>query len=337
MRAERAAAEMALRNVCLGTVVSVLTLGMSAMSAQSQPTTSVDFRGQVLPLLQKRCFACHSHAGKIQGGLALDSRSGWEVGGDHGPALVPGDPEKSLLIKAIRFKDGNLQMPPNGKLPAEEIALLEQWIRQGAPDPRSTTATVTKKGIDLQKGRQFWAFRPLGNPALPTVRDKNWARDPVDRFILARLEKSNLRPTGDADRHTWLRRVTFDLTGLPPTPAEIAAFVNDNSPKAREAVVDRLLASRAYGERWARHWLDLTGYADQIGTSNNVFAEHAWRYRDYLIKAFNEDKPFDRFVREQIAGDLLPYSSPEERASNLIATGSMLSTRPSSPFINASS
>ena len=153
------------------------------------------------------------------------------------------------------------------------------------------------------------------------MRDTSWARDELDRFILARLEAKELRPAADADRHTWLRRVSLDLVGLPPSPEQIVAFINDPSPLARERVVDRLLASPAFGERWARHWLDLTGYADQIGTANDIFAEHAWRYRDYVIEAFNADRPFDRFIREQLAGDLLPYDTVEERARNLIATG----------------
>ena len=166
-----------------------------------------------------------------------------------------------------------------------------------------------------------WAFRPPRYHGAPSVRDTSWARDELDRFILARLEAKELRPAPDADRYTWLRRVALDLVGLPPSPEQIVAFINDPSPQAKERVVDRLLASPAFGERWARHWLDLTGYADQIGTANDIFAEHAWRYRDYVIGAFNADKPFDRFIREQLAGDLLPYGTALERARNLIATG----------------
>jgi hypothetical protein len=187
--------------------------------------------------------------------------------------------------------------------------------------PRSPK--VTRK-IDIEEGRQHWAFQPVTDPSVPAVNDATWSIDPLDRFVLSRLEQAGLRPVADADRYTWLRRVSLDLTGLPPTPAEIDAFVRDNSPQACETVVDRLLSSRAYGERWARHWLDLTGYADMIGTSNNVFAEHAWRYRDYLIEAFHKDKPFDRFVREQVAGDLMPDDSPEVRAENITATGFLM-------------
>ena len=282
------------------------------------------FEAKVLPVLQKRCFECHSHENKIKGGLALDARSGWEQGGDSGPAIIPGNVEKSLLIKAVRYGDPDYEMPPKGKLPAEEIALLEAWVKQGAADPRVTQTSKNRKGIDVDEGRKFWAFQPVSDPAPPTVTDSSWPLDPVDRFILAKQDQASVRPTDDADRYTWLRRASLDLTGLPPTPGEISEFVKDNAPNACEKVVDRLLASRAYGERWARHWLDLTGYADMMGTSNNVFAEYAWRYRDYVIAAFNSDKPFDEFVREQIAGDLMPAKSTEDHAENIIATGFLM-------------
>ena len=282
------------------------------------------FEAKVLPLLQKRCYECHSHEKKIKGGLALDSRSGWEHGGDNGRAIEPGDLEKSLLIKAVRYTDSDLQMPTKGKLPAEEIAILEQWVKQGAADPRVTVASGKKRVIDIEEGRKFWAFQPVADPALPAVKDAAWPLDPLDRFILAKLEPASLRPVADADRYTWLRRVSLDLAGLPPAPTEIAEFVKDNTPNACEKVVDRLLGSRAFGERWARHWLDLTGYADMMGTSNDVYAEHAWRYRDYVIAAFNADKPFDEFVREQIAGDLMPAHSVEERAAKITATGFLM-------------
>ena len=282
------------------------------------------FEAKILPVLQKRCFECHSHESKIKGGLALDSRSGWEHGGDNGPAIIPGHLDKSLLIKAVRYVDENFEMPPKGKLPPEEIALLEAWVKQGAADPRVSTTAKNLRTIDLDEGRKFWAFRPVSNPTPPAVKDVAWALDPLDRFILAKQEQASIHPTVDADRYTWLRRVSLDLTGLPPSPTEILEFVKDNAPNACEKVVDRLLASKAYGERWARHWLDLTGYADMMGTSNNVFAEHAWRYRDYVIASLNADKPFDTFVREQIAGDLLPAKSTTDRAEKLVATGFLM-------------
>ncbi len=293
-------------------------------AAEPSPDALAFFESKVLPLLTQRCFECHSHDKKIKGGLALDSRAGWESGGDSGPAVHPGEVEKSLLLKAVRYTDEDLQMPPKEKLSAGEIAILEQWVKQGAIDPRAIAVAKKGRTIDLAEGKKFWAFRPPANPPSPRVKDKAWPLDPLDRFILEKLEESSLRPVADADRLTWLRRVSLDLTGLPPTPEDVAAFAKDDTPKAREKVVDRLLGSRAFGERWARHWLDLTGYADMIGTSNNVFAEHAWRYRDYVIAAFNADKPFDEFVREQIAGDLLPASSPEDRAENITATGFLM-------------
>ena len=297
---------------------------LQVAAAEPAADGEVFFRERVLPLLEKRCFECHSHAGDIEGGLALDSRSGWEQGGDSGPALVAGKPDHSLVVKAVRYADPELQMPPDGKLSAAEIAVLERWIAAGAPAPAADPAanqSQAKRAVDIAAGKNHWAFRPVVAAAPPAVRDASWPRDDVDRFLLARLEQEGLRPTADAGRHAWLRRVSFDLTGLPPTPAEIAAYMADASPSADATVVDRLLASRAFGERWARHWLDLTGYADQMGTSNNVFAEHAWRYRDYLIDAFNADKSYDRFIREQIAGDLLPDTDPAAKTANLVATG----------------
>ncbi len=253
------------------------------------------FEAKVQPLLVERCYECHSHGKKIKGGLTFDSRSGWEKGGDTGPALVPGKPDESLIIKAISYSDPDLQMPPKKKLSDAEIAVLTEWVKLGAPDPRG--AVVAKKFVvNFKEALRHWAFQPIRRPESATS---------IDSFFSA---------TPRADNFTWLRRVSFDLTGLPPTPQEIEDFVRDPS---RERFVDRLLASRAFGERWARHWLDLVGYADQIGTANNVPAAHAWRYRDYVIRAFNADKPFDEFIREQIAGDLLTTTSPDP----LIATG----------------
>ena len=283
------------------------------------------FASKVLPLLQKRCFECHSHGKKIKGGLALDSRGGWETGGDHGAAIKPGDVGESLLIKAVRRVDDHLAMPPKDRLPAAELAILEEWVKAGAPDPRGGGGPAkVVSGIDLKQGKKFWAFRPVANPSPPTAKNRAWPLDTLDQFILSGIERAKLRPVADADRYTWLRRVSLDLTGLPPTPAEIKEFAADRSTQAFEKVVDRLLNSTAFGERWARHWLDLTGYADMMGTSNNVYAEHAWRYRDYLINAFNSDKPFDEFIREQIAGDLMPSKSTEDRAENIVATGFLM-------------
>jgi len=306
--------------------ISFLPLAVVSLVRAAEPSADAlaFFESKVQPLLAQRCFECHSHEKKLKGGLALDSRAAWESGGDSGPVILAGDVEKSLLIKAVRYTDEDLQMPPKEKLSAGEIAILEQWVKQGAVDPRAGAVATKSRTIDLAEGKKFWAFQPVADPAPPRVTDRAWPLDPLDRFILAKLETSSVRPVADADHPTWLRRVSLDLTGLPPTLADVAAFENDGTPNAREKVVDRLLGSRGFGERWARHWLDLTGYADMIGTSNNVFAEHAWRYRDYVIAAFNADKPFDEFIREQIAGDLMPANSNEDRAEKIIATGFLM-------------
>ncbi len=296
----------------------------AATDQAESPSSPEFFKNKIQPLLANRCFECHSHSKKIKGGLALDSRSGWEQGGDNGPAIRPGKLDQSLLIKAVHHEDADFAMPPKGKLPTEEIALLEAWIQAGANDPRTSESQKTRTTIDLAAGRSFWAFKPIQNPTPPTPDDSAWPTDSLDAFIRFTQEKQGVRPAQDASRHTWLRRVSLDLTGLPPTENDIRAFENDHSPHAFETVADRLLADKSYGVRWARHWLDLTGYADMMGTSNAVYAEHAWRYRDYLVNAFNADKPFDEFVREQIAGDLLPPKSIEDHAENIVATGFLM-------------
>ncbi len=298
---------------------TAFTLLLHGLAAPALRADAAYFEKQVLPVLQQRCFECHSHTGKIKGGLALDSKSGWQTGGDHGPAVIAGKPGASLILEAVRYTNPDMEMPPKGRLPAHEVKILEDWIAMGAPDPRNTSPARAGAGVDLEAGRRHWAFQPVRHPVPPAVKNTAWPLNDVDRFILAAQESAGLAPAPDAKPHTWLRRVHLDLTGLPPSPEEIAAF--ERRPSAPAAVVDRLLASPAFGERWARHWLDLTGYADQIGTSNNVFAEHAWRYRDYVTHAFNTDKPFHDFIREQVAGDLLPAATPEQRAENLTATG----------------
>ena len=311
--------------------LAVLLLALACLVSRAEADEPRDFTEQQLtffetkirPVLVEHCYECHAAGAKIvQGGLRVDDRAGLLRGGDSGPAVVPQQAEQSLLLKALRYDE--FEMPPKGKLPDSVIKDFEAWIAMGASDPREAVTDAPIRSIDFEEGRKHWAFQPVSDPQLPPVRDENWPLAPLDRFILVRQEAAGLKPVGETNRHTWLRRVSLDLTGLPPTPGEIDAFVADESPQAFEAVVDRLLSSRAFGERWARHWLDLTGYADMIGTSNNVFAEHAWRYRDYLIEAYHKDKPFDRFVREQIAGDLLPAESPEDRAENITATGFLM-------------
>ncbi|GIW78200.1 MAG: hypothetical protein KatS3mg105_0007 [Gemmatales bacterium] len=276
------------------------------------------FEKKIRPVLVQECYRCHSSAKRQRGGLVLDTRAGIRKGGDTGPAVVPGKPEKSLLLTALRYK-GDLQMPPRGKLPDEVIADFEKWIAQGAPDPRDGK-TVAKHGIDMEAGRKFWAFQPFKKSPLPEVSDVAWPFNDIDRFILARLEAGKIKPGSDADRVTLIRRAYFDLIGLPPPLEKIDAFVNDTSPKAFEKVVDELLASPHFGERWGRHWLDVARFAESTGGGRSLLLKEAWRYRDYVIESFNADKPYNRFVAEQIAGDLLPASSPNERAQNLIAT-----------------
>ncbi|MBL9180909.1 MAG: PSD1 domain-containing protein [Verrucomicrobiaceae bacterium] len=295
-----------------------------AFSAHAEDGTAF-FESKVLPLLRQRCYECHSHESKIKGGLALDSKSGWQAGGDHGAAIVPGNVSKSLLVEAVRYTNPDMEMPPKGKLAANEIEVLEKWVAMGAPDPRSGSV-VKANGINIEAGKQFWAFQPVRDSQPPAVKNTHWPVNDVDRFILAKQESAGLTPAPDAAAHTWLRRVYLDLTGLPPTPEDITAFMSDLSDKSDPSdsqthIVDKLLASPAFGERWARHWLDLTGYADQIGTSNNVFAEHAWRYRDYVIRAFNSDKPFDQFIREQIAGDLIAPTADSITATGFLVLG----------------
>ena len=288
------------------------------------------FETHVRPVLVERCYECHSgQADEPDAGLRLDSRAGALRGGDNGPAVVPGELDQSRLLRAISYNDVDLQMPPDGKLPDETIEHLREWVRRGAPWPDETTqpepATETKSSFDLQARKQsHWAWQPLADPAPPEVRDRVWPRQAVDEFILARLEAAGIQPAAEADRHTWLRRVTFDLIGLPPTVEEVDAFVSDSSPDAYEKVVDRLLASPHFGERWARHWLDLVRYAETKGHEFDYPAPNAWEYRDYVIRAFNADVPYDQFVIEHIAGDLLPEPRlhPVDRFNeSMIGTG----------------
>jgi cytochrome c553 len=306
------------------TIRAAIYCAMIATSARADTDAATAFfESRIRPAFVEHCFKCHSAQSKApKGGLRLDSREALLRGGTNGPAIVPGNPQDSLLMKALSHDGDVAEMPPAGKLPDQVLADFRRWIAMGAPDPRKESLDATAAaGGKVVRGGDGWAFRSPQYRSAPSVRDTSWARDELDRFILAKLEAKELRPALDADRYTWLRRVTLDLVGLPPSLEQILAFVKDPSPQARECVVDQLLASPAFGERWARHWLDLTGYADQIGTANDIFAEHAWRYRDYVIGAFNADKPFDRFIREQLAGDLLPCDSTPERAKNLIATG----------------
>ncbi len=279
------------------------------------------FEKKIRPVLAKHCYECHSEAAKkAEGGLLLDTRAGLHRGGDSGAAVVPGNIAESWLFDAVKYE--TFEMPPDGQLSKEIIADFRKWIEMGAPDPRDgAMAADLVKDSTPAVPTDLWSLQPVASPPPPDVKNDAWPQTPIDRFVLARLESAGLAPVSDADRSTLLRRLTFDLTGLPPTPAEREAFLADDSPQAIETVVDRLLASPRFGERWGRHWLDVARYAESNGKSRDVLLPQAWRYRNYVIDAFNADMPYDRFIAEQVAGDLLEADSPEERDRLQIATG----------------
>jgi len=299
-------------------ILTLLPIG--ALRAQDADHDGLEFfEKKIRPVLVDRCYSCHSaEAKKLKGNLYVDTRDGLLKGGDLGPSVMPGDPDKSLLIKAIRYVDQDLKMPPKGRLTDDVVADFVAWVKRGAPDPRTKSAT-TKSGVDLESGRKWWAFQKPADPPLPQV--KGVAASPIDRFILAKLEEKGLRPAPPADKRTLVRRATFDLTGLAPRPEEVDAFLADESPDAFAKVIDRLLAAPQYGEKWGRHWLDVVRYADSgdargMGSPGDI--AEAWRYRDWVVDAFNRDLPYDQFVLKQIAGDSLPGGFD---AGNLIATG----------------
>jgi hypothetical protein len=278
------------------------------------------FENKIRPLLVHHCYECHSgDPAKAKGHLVVDTHDGLRKGGDSGAAVLPKHVDTSLLMEAIRYE--GLQMPPKGQLPEEAIADFAAWIEMGAPDPRVGKAANPKNKVDLAEARRYWAFQPPKAKRPPNVKDAGWPRTDIDRFVRARQEQEQLTPAPDADRTTLLRRVSFDLVGLPPTPAEIDAFLNDKSSQAMEKVVDRLLASPQFGERWGRHWLDVARFGESTGKDRNLPYRYAWRYRNYVIDAFNEGKPYDKFIVEQLAGDLLPSKDPAERDRLSVATG----------------
>ncbi|MFP6900055.1 MAG: DUF1549 domain-containing protein, partial [Opitutales bacterium] len=301
----------------------------TAVSAWAEDTADglAFFEKKIRPILVNNCYKCHSaKAKKLKSGLYLDRKAGWVQGGENGPVVVPGKPAESRLVTAIRYKDNELRMPPNSKLPKRVVADFEKWIAMGAPDPRNAPMEVARetsgpKSKSLEEGRKFWAFRPLVALEPPAIKDEGWAADELDRFLLAKLEAKNLKPAAPADKPTLLRRAYFDLTGMPPTPDQIDAFQADDSPEAFAKVVDKLLDSTRFGERWGRHWLDVARYADTTGGGRNIPFPNAPRYREYVIESYNEDKPFDRFVKEQIAGDLLHSSTDAEYNENLTGSG----------------
>ena len=280
------------------------------------------FENQIRPLLVKHCYKCHSvNSKKVRAGLLLDSRQGWERGGESGETIVVGDPRKSLLIHAVRYEDPDLLMPPSGKLSDHEIASLEQWIRQGAFDPRNESIRAVDRTSSETDDQNHWAFLAPVKTLPPSIEHSELTRGPIDEFIHFERQRLGLDPVGPADRQSLLRRASFDLVGLPPSPELVKAFRADSSPAAYVRIVDQLLSSPQFGERWGRHWLDVARFADSVGSTKNLVMINAWRYRNYVIDSFNDDKPYDHFVREQIAGDLMPASTRTERIERLIATG----------------
>lgn len=303
----------------------LLCQDVSALRGQEKPDAQgVEFfEKKIRPVLVEHCYSCHSDEAeknkKLRGGLRLDSRDGRRKGGDTGPAVVPGKPGEGTLLPALRHAD-NLKMPPKGKLPDGVVADFEAWIARGAPDPRDGNPATVAPASDVDKGRDFWSFRQPRIHERPAVRDAGWPAKEIDWFILAGLEARGLKPVRDASRREWIRRVTFDLTGLPPTLEEVDSFEKDAAPDAFARVVDRLLASPRYGERWGRYWLDLARYTDDLGgTVSPVLAPNSFRYRDWVIQAFNRDMPYDQFLRLQLAGDLMtePADDPVERLAGL--------------------
>ncbi|MDB5386673.1 MAG: hypothetical protein JWM11_2319, partial [Planctomycetaceae bacterium] len=274
------------------------------------PTHVQFFEQKVRPLLVTKCIECHGPQ-KQKAGLRLDSREAITKGGDTGAAISPDALQASLLLEVISYK-GDLKMPPKSKLTDAEIADLTRWVKLGAPWTKEQSANPpmpSGAGFKITpEQRAFWAFQPIADPPPPAVQNTAWIQSPLDRFVLAELESQGLQPAPPADKRTLIRRITIDLTGLPPTPLEIADFMADSRPDSLAQLVDRLLDSPRYGERWARHWLDVARYADSNGLDENLAYANAFRYRDYVVRAFNQDKPFHEFMREQIAGDLLPDS-----------------------------
>ncbi|QVL34141.1 PSD1 domain-containing protein [Telmatocola sphagniphila] len=307
----------------LAVITAAFVVITPVFGAEPEPAKLDFFEKKVRPILVEHCHACHSADTKPAGGLRVDDRNGLLNGGNTGPAVIPGNPDKSLILKRVTAKNKG-HMPQQGEdLKPQELADLTQWIREGALWPTiRVPGHLGKTQPSYEKlKKEHWAWQPLSRPEVPVVKNKNWPKDDLDRFVLSRLEAANLQPAAEADKLSLLRRVTFDLTGLPPSPADIDSFVNDFAPDAFAKVVDRLLASPQFGERWGRHWLDVARYGESTGPSRNIPYPFSWKYRDYVIDSVNADVPFDRFLREQIAGDLLPADNSEQQNRQLTATG----------------
>ncbi|MEY2611925.1 MAG: hypothetical protein RL069_737, partial [Planctomycetota bacterium] len=306
---------------CLGIVaLNIVLVASSVVCAQDPEANSLTpqqvefFESKVRPLLVEHCYECHSGA-EEQGGLRLDNRQGLRQGGDTGPAINEERLGESLILRAVGYEDFDLQMPPSGKLPAESIRVFEEWVKSGAGDPRVLDPNATQSsGMSVEQGREFWSMRPVTKPKVPMDSIDSlddWGGNPIDAFIAQRLKVSGLSPAMPASRRELLKRLSFDLIGLPPTLDELEAFEQDNAPGAVERQIDRLLDSPQYGVRYGRHWLDVARYSDSNGLDENIAYGNAWRYRDYVVDSMNADKPFNRFIEEQIAGDLLPDANRE--------------------------
>ncbi|MFO0866962.1 MAG: DUF1549 domain-containing protein, partial [Gemmataceae bacterium] len=297
----------------------------SIARAQTPDAKGIEFfEKKIRPVLVEQCYRCHSEEAaknkKLKGALFVDTRAGLLKGGEEGPSVVPGKPKEGLMMNALRHE--KLQMPPTGKLSAEIIADFEKWIAMGAPDPRDGVTKTAKREIDVEEGRKFWSFQPLAKVDPPNVRKADWAKSPIDRFILAKLEAKQLRPNEPASREKLLRRAYFDLVGLPPAPEEREAFLSDTSPDAYAKLIQRLLRSPHYGERWARHWLDVVRYAESGGYEFDGDRPGAYHYRDWVIRALNDDMPYDQFVRMQLAGDKLkPGDYDATSATGFLVSG----------------
>ncbi len=320
---------MKLRRISLCAFAAILP-ALAKASDRTEPADSPEaiafFEAKIRPVLVEHCYECHSaQSGASEGELQLDTRTATRKGGDRGPAVVPGDPQASWLLTAMSHADSDLIMPPKReRLPAAVLADLKKWIEMGAPDPRADNPSQGTKAWG-KAGRDFWAYQPPRVSEPPLVADATWSKKTLDYFVLAKLEQFELSPSPDAHPETLLRRLHFDLVGLPPAPDNLARFLSridaDGLDGALAAEVDDLMAKSEFGERWGRHWLDVARYAESSGTEANISFPYAWRYRDYVIDCVNDDVPFNRFLLEQLAGDLLPYDHAAERARLLIATG----------------
>jgi Protein of unknown function (DUF1553)/Protein of unknown function (DUF1549)/Planctomycete cytochrome C len=304
--------------------LAVLLIPVGPLAATERPVDEIRFfESKIRPVLVEQCYSCHAaDAKKVCGELLLDTRAGIRRGGESGPSVVPNHADESLLLDALRHE--SFEMPPDRKLPESIIADFETWIEMGAPDPREGAPRLLPTEVDIEAGRKFWSFQPLASPDIPAVKNTNWSNTDIDRFILNRLEANGLEPVADADRRTLLRRAYFDLIGLPPTPEQIHTFLQDDARDAFEKVIDELLRSPHFGERWGRHWLDVVRFAESSGGGRTALFPEAWRYRDYVITAFNTDFPYDQFVKEQLAGDLLDATDWKQKRKHVVATAFLL-------------